>query len=142
MTLLKQSKKEDIEFEKLTESEQFDVIYGGYMRLVEGIVLQVLDSISISGKWDDRNLSIITLKGKRKKLREMKQWLSDKRWDVWLDIYTDYYGYKKISIKKNFHKVRGKSVTTVNKLIKEYKQRGTKRKTTIRNRRQKRRVQV
>lgn len=94
--------------------------YDGLKRIVKAIVFQILDYISISKKWDNRNVSLKTLLDKKSKLRDMNKWLVDWRWDIWLRIYTEHYGGEIKIIKKNFIKIRKKSIKEVNRRIKQY----------------------
>lgn len=103
----------------LSEEELFEVQYGAYMRLVEAIILRVYDDITISGKWKNRQIGLETLLKKKDKLQGMNSWLNDWKWDTWLDIYCDYYGYNKKSIHRTFLKKRLISIKQVNKRIKE-----------------------
>ena len=103
---------------QLTKQDQEDIEFDGIMRLVEGIILGVLDQISISGKWYPRDISLITLESKRQKLEEMRIWFKDDKWTIWLDIYCEYHGYNQRHIKHNFEQIRRKSVKYVNSRIK------------------------
>lgn len=106
---------------KLTEQDKEDIKFGGVMRLVEGIILQILDNVSISGKWYPKDIGMDTLMSKKALLKEMNAWLKDWHWDVWVSIYCWHYGYNKRTIKKNFENIRRQSVKYVNKRIKDKK---------------------
>ena len=43
------------------KEELFYIQYYGLMRLVKAIIFQVLDYVSISKKWDNRNVGLKTL---------------------------------------------------------------------------------
>jgi len=113
----------DMKKRKLTQVDKEDLQYHGLMRLVGGIILQVLDNCLISGKWYPRDLSMDVLKKKRKLLKEMLVWFKDPKWDIWLNIYCGWTGFDKRMIKKNFRKIRRQSEIYTNKRIKEKKQR-------------------
>jgi len=104
------------EHDKIKDKEELR--FEGLMRLVEGIILNVLDQCLISGKWENRDISLEALNKKRRILRGMLKWFRDPKWDIWLNIYCKWNGYNKRHIKKNFEKIRKKSVTYVNKRIK------------------------
>lgn len=95
-----------------------DYNYDGIMRLVGGILLLILDHISISGKWYPRKLSMKVLQEKRAKLEEMRLWFKTPAWSIWLNLYCDYHGRNERTIRKNFEQIRRQSVKYVNKRIK------------------------
>lgn len=92
--------------------------YEGLMLLVEAIILGVLDNILISGKWVNRDISLLTLVKKKRILFDMKKWFNDDKWDIWLSIYCEYKKYNKKQIKDNFEAIRKRSTKYVNKKIK------------------------
>lgn len=98
-----------------------DVGLEGIMRLIEGILLEVLDKCSISGKWYPRDISLKTLEEKKRILQEMNRWLKGDKWPIWTDIYCDYYVRNQRTIHKNYLRIRNKSIRYVNKRIKEKK---------------------
>lgn len=104
---------------KLTEQDKEEIKFEGLMRLVEGIVLQILDRISISGKWHNRDISIISLVKKKEVLDDMRVWFKGYKWDIWLNIYCEYHSRNSRTIKKNFKKIRLQSVRYVNARIKK-----------------------
>lgn len=105
---------------RLTEKEKEDVKWQAMMRLVETIILQVLDEVSISGKWYNRkNISSETLLKKKRALYEIGKWTKTKQWDTWISIYTEYVDTNRKNIKTKFEKIRKKSQRYVNKRIKE-----------------------
>ena len=81
------------------------------------IILLVLDHVSISGKWKNKDISLVTLRKKRILLKEMLKWFRDIKWDIWLSIYCNYFTRNKNHIKRNFERIRKKSVTEVNRRI-------------------------
>jgi hypothetical protein len=101
-----------------TKQDKEDIQFDGYMRLIEGIVLSILDNVSISGKWLKKDIALVSLEKKRRVLEEMKLWFKDDKWDIWLNIYCEYHGYNERHIKKNFEKIRRNSVRYVNRRIK------------------------
>lgn len=104
---------------KLTNEELFDIQYAGCMNLIEGIVLHVLDSITISGKWYPRDIGMETLLAKKDKLNEMCRWLKGTQWDTWVQIYAEYNHFNHRFIKRRFELIRKKSIKYVNKRIRE-----------------------
>lgn len=84
------------------------------LRMVEGLILGVLDKVSISGKWYKRDIRLETLIAKRRLLRRMKGEMLSKNWDIWLDLYCEHFSRNKYGIKKNFEAIRKKSVKYVN----------------------------
>lgn len=104
---------------QLTEQDREDIRWEGLMRLVEDIILGVLDTVLISGKWTNRNIGLVALEKKRQKLEEMRLWFKDYKWSIWLSIYCDHNGYNKRHVKLNFEKIRRNSVKNVNKRIKD-----------------------
>lgn len=101
--------------------EERELDFDGVMRLIEGILLEVLDKSSISGKWYPRDISLKTLKQKKATLHEMYSWLRSDKWDIWLGIYCDHFTRNSRTIKKNYLKIRRKSMIYVNKRIKTKK---------------------
>jgi len=106
--------------EKIRDEEEIQ--WHGMMALVEGIILQVLDNISISGKWYPRDISMKRLIEKRRLLRNMLKWFRDDKWQIWLSLYCNHKGYSDTVIRRNFEKIRKKSVKYVNKRIKKKKE--------------------
>ena len=104
---------------KLTEQDREDIQFEGLMRLVEGIILGVLDQVSISGKWYPRDIGFITLEKKRQTLEDLRVWFKNEQWDIWLNIYCEHHNYSARNIKRNFEKIRRNSVRYVNKKLKE-----------------------
>jgi len=100
-------------------TDKDEIEYQGCIRLIEGIILRVLDDISISGKWYNRDLSLNILKKKRTILRQMLKWFRHQNWDILLDIYCNYIGINKKNIKKKFERIRKESVRYTNIRIKE-----------------------
>ena len=101
--------KDAIEFESL-------------MKLIEGIVLLVLDHVSISGKWYPReNISMETLLKKKGLLTDMGKWMKTEDWNIWTGIYSEYSKANRYYIKKKFEKIRKESMKYVNTRIKKYK---------------------
>jgi hypothetical protein len=94
-----------------------DIQIEGIHRLVDGLVLGILDKISISGKWYNRDISLKTLLQKKDILNEMKEWFKDPKWRIWVSIYCDFNNVNEGVIYDNFSKIRRKSVRYVNKLI-------------------------
>lgn len=93
----------------------------GIIRLIEGILLEVLDKCSISGKWYPRDISLKTLKSKRATLKEMYKWLNDDKWQIWLGVYCEHFGRNHRTINKNYLRIRKKSIIYVNNRIKQKK---------------------
>ena len=105
---------------RTTEREKEEIKWQATMRLVEAIILQVLDEVSISGKWYNRyNISMMTLNKKKEALYEIGKWMKTKQWDTWCSIYTEYVDTNRTNIKRQFEKTRKKSQRYVTKRIKE-----------------------
>ena len=45
---------------RMTKEDREEMKYEGVMRLVSGIILHVLDMVSISGKWTNKDIRITT----------------------------------------------------------------------------------
>ena len=93
--------------------------WGGIMRLVEGVVLHVLDQISITKKWTNKDISMRTLLAKKKTLKELREWMRGWQWSIWVNIYAEHNRYNNHQIKRKFELIRKKSVRIVNKRIHE-----------------------
>lgn len=102
---------------KKEDREEFE--FEGIMRLVDGIMLHILDSVSISGKWLLKDISMKTLVAKRKTLRNMGKWMKTWQWDVWINIYSQHNSYDNHLIKRRFELIRKESVTYVNQRIED-----------------------
>jgi hypothetical protein len=90
----------------------------GIFRLIEAILLQVLDKVLVSGKWTKRDISLATLEKKLETLKEMEVYLKSDNWDIWVRVYSDYYKTVPHNIKRNFEKLRKKSEKLVRERIK------------------------
>ena len=97
------------------EEIQMEAMY----RLIEAILLGVLDNVSITGKWKNRDISMTTLMKKKEKLLEMKDYLETEGWRIWLGIYCEYFHRSQLKIDRNFKKICRKSLYHVNKRIRE-----------------------
>lgn len=90
------------------------------MKLVEGIVLHILDSVSISRKWKNKNISMKVLLAKKHTLQEMHKWMKTWQWSIWVNIYSEYFEHNNKLIKKKFENIRRRSISEVNKRINKY----------------------
>lgn len=104
---------------RINELNQDDIEFEGVMRLIEGIVLHVYDKIAISNKWVNKDIGMKTLLTKKKTLKELGKWMKTWQWDVWVNLFSEHNRYNPKSIKKKFEAIRKKSVSHVNKRIKE-----------------------
>lgn len=106
---------------RVNQQDIEEIQWDATMELVGGIVLHVLDKVSISGKWHNRNIGIDTLLAKRKTLQEMQKWMKTWQWNIWVNIYSQHNKYNGNVIKKRFESIRKKSYSYVSKKIKETK---------------------
>ena len=61
---------------RMTKEEREDMEWQATIRLVEAIMLQVYDEVSISGKWYNRkNISLGTLRKKKQTLYDIGKWM-------------------------------------------------------------------
>ena len=114
---------------RIKKEDKEDVEWEGIQRLVEGIVLHVLDSVAISGKWYPRDIGMKTLLEKRKKLREMGKWMKGWQWDVWVSMYCENKNFVPNIVKKRFEAIRKESTKYVNKRIKQHTKRSIQKET-------------
>lgn len=103
----------------IKKEDREEMGYEGVMRLVEGIVLHVLDAVSISNKWYPRDISMGTLLIKKQKLNEMRIWMRGWQWSIWVNLYAQHNRYSSHLIKRRFESIRKKSIHYVNKRIYE-----------------------
>lgn len=92
------------------EFDNFD----GYVRLIEGILLGVLDQISISGKWANRVKTRSMIDRKRAMIDNVKKWLKEEGSDIWIGIYARESGISAKQIKNSFKRVIRRSVKYLN----------------------------
>ena len=102
----------------LKKIDKEDVEYEGIMRLVEGIMLHVLDSVSISGKWLLKDISMKTLLAKKQTINEMREWMKGEQWAIWVGIYSEHNKYNNHIIKRKFELIRKESIKYVHQRIK------------------------
>ena len=96
--------------------------FNALMKLIEGIVLLVLDHVSISGKWYPReNISMETLLKKKGLLTDMGKWMKTEDWNIWTGIYSEYSKANRYYIKRKFEKIRKESMKYVNIELKNIK---------------------
>ena len=95
-----------------------DLEYSRIMGLVDGILLNVYDSVAISKKWDKRDISMVTLQKKKDMLLYFKDYFKTDNWDTWTDIYCEYFCKNKYILKKRFEYTRQQSMRAVNRRIK------------------------
>lgn len=110
----------------IKKEDREDLEWEGLMRLIEGIVLHVLDVVSISGKWYPRHISMHTLLAKKNSIRDMQKWMRGWQWDTWLNIYTDSNNYSSNLIKKKFNNISRASIRYINQRIHEEEAKNTK----------------
>jgi len=106
---------------RIKEEDRENYEYDGIMYLIEGIMLHILDAISISGKWPPRHIGTKTLLAKEELLEYYKEWMKGWQWPIWVSIYAQHNGYQPNMIKKKFNTMRNKSLRYVKKRIKENK---------------------
>ena len=75
-----------------------DLEYSRIMGLVDGILLNVYDSVAISKKWDKRDISMVTLQKKKDMLLYFKDYFKTDNWDTWTDIYCEYFCKNKYEV--------------------------------------------
>ena len=107
---------------RMTKEDREEMKYEGVMRLVSGVMLHILDMVSISGKWTNKDIRIITLLEKRRILFNMRRWMKGWQWSIWVNIYAEYNRYSSGMIKKRFHSIREDSIKEVKKRIHEKKE--------------------
>ncbi len=93
------------------ELDNFD----GYIRLIEGMLLGVLDQISISGKWANREITRSMIDRKRAMITIIKAWFKEEGSDIWIGIYAKETGISAKQIKNSFKRVVRRSVRYLNK---------------------------
>lgn len=104
--------------QELNELDREQLRWESLMRLIEGIMLLVLDHVSISGKWYVRkNISMKVLREKESLLLELEGWMKEENWNTWAHVYGEYSNADYKYIKKNFEKIRKKSLKYVKKRI-------------------------
>lgn len=104
------------EDKELQEELEIEAMY----RLIDGILLNVLDMISISRKWDHRKIGLSTLHKKKSLLIEFREYFKTVGWSTWLGIYCEYFVKNKYSMKKRFENIRLTSMKEVNRRLREY----------------------
>ena len=105
----------------VNNEELFQIQYEGLMRLVKAIVFQILDYVSISKKWNNKDVSLKTLLNKKKRLQNEFRYLNSEKFIIILTIFCERFGGEIKVIKRNFLKIRLKSIKIVNKKIYENK---------------------
>lgn len=102
----------------IKKEDRDEVEFEGIMRLVDGIMLHILDNVAISGKWLLKDIGMKTLLSKKKILGEMRDWMRTWQWDVWLNIYCQHNNYDNHLVKRRFELIRKESTKYVNNRIK------------------------
>lgn len=105
--------------QNLSDQDREDMEWGGILRLIEGILLHVLDMVSISGKWKKRKISMKTLLLKLHTLKETGKWMKTWQWSVWVNIHSIFNNGDSRFIKKRFENIRRKSIKEVKRRIHE-----------------------
>lgn len=103
---------------RVNKEDKDEIQFEAYMRLVEGVVLHVLDSIAISEKWINKDISMETLLLKKSKIKEMREWLKGWQWETWLNIYAQHKKIGMSLIHRKFIRILNKSNKYVNERIK------------------------
>ena len=85
---------------RIAKYDKEEIEFEGLMRLVAGIVLHILDKVSVSNKWKNKDISMKTLLAKKETLEEMRKWMNAWQWGIWVGIYAEYNNFNSKMIKK------------------------------------------
>ena len=95
------------------------VYIDGYIRLIEGIILNALDKISISAKWDNRPITESMIKHKILNMESMREWINSENCGIWLSVYANETGRNAKQIRKSLKKILRRTTKYIKKLCKE-----------------------
>ena len=105
--------------ERISKYDKEEIQFEARMRLIEGIIKQVLDEVSISNKWKNKDISLVTLLHKRKILRKTGQWMKTWQWRIWVNIWSEHNGHNNKEVIRRMESIRKRSVKHVNARIYE-----------------------
>ena len=118
---------------RISQYDRDDIQWDGVMRLIEGILKHILDNVSITPKWGNRDISMITLLAKRDKLLELGRWMRGWQWSIWVNIFAEDNGFNSKTIKRRFEAIRKKSIQHVNQRIMKKKLKTLKPRIALRS---------